>query len=339
MSTKKIFIIAEAGVNHNGDITLAKALIDVAYEAKADAVKFQTFKPGEVTGRFAFKVDYQKQTTDPDDSRYEMSRKLALTYDQFRELQQYCSAKGIMFLSTPDGYESLDFLVDELDIPIIKIASTEMTHVQFFAAVAKKKRPVIVSTGLSTLEEVGRAVGILKDNSCPHVTIVQCTSEYPAPYDDVNLRAMVSMGKAFACPVGFSDHTVGGQAAIAAVALGASVIEKHFTVDKSLPGPDHQASLDPKELKAFVEAIRITERVLGDGIKKPMPSEIKNMAGVRRGLVAAKDLCKGIVLEQNMLTFKRPNTGIQPFEIDRVIGKTLLKDMQQDEVFQWEFLR
>jgi N-acetylneuraminate synthase/N,N'-diacetyllegionaminate synthase len=214
-----------------------------------------------------------------------------------------------------------------------------MTHVQFFEAVAKKKLPVIVSTGLSTLEEVRRAITILKKHDSGPISILHCTSEYPASYDELNLRAMVTMKEEFGLPVGYSDHSLGEEASIAAVALGATIIEKHFTIDKSLPGPDHQASLDGVELKKFIESIRITERILGDGIKRPTAGELKNISGVRRGLVAARDLNKGVILTREMLTFKRPNTGIEPFEIGDVIGKRLIKDMQEDEVFRWEFLQ
>ena len=337
--SKRVFIIAEAGVNHNGDINLAKQLIDAAKMANADAVKFQTFKPGEVTGKFAFKVSYQQVNGNKDESRYEMSRKLALSYDAFRELQHYANQQGILFLSTPDGYESLNFLVDELNIPIIKIGSTEVTHVQFLEAVALKKKPVIFSTGLSTLEEVTRAVSILKLHGAASITVLQCTSEYPAPYQDVNLRAMVTMHQSLNLPVGLSDHSIGMEASIAAVALGAVVIEKHFTLDKNLEGPDHQASLTPQGLAEFIVSLRRTEEILGDGIKRPMPSEAKNLTGVRRSIVAAIPLTKGTVLTKQHLTFKRPNTGIEPIDLDKVIGKTLLRNLEDDEVLHWEDVR
>lgn len=336
---KKVFIIAEAGVNHNGDIEIAKKLIDAAIAAKVDAVKFQTFKPGEVTGKFAFKVDYQAKATARDESRYEMSKKLALPYEDFGVLKKYCEEKGGLFLSTPDGYASLEYLTEQLNIPVIKISSTEMTHVQFLKAAALKNRPIILSTGMSTLKEVERAVEIIRSHNKKELTLLHCTSEYPCPYDEVNLRAMVTMKDYFQVPVGYSDHTIGTQAAVAAVALGASVIEKHFTLDKNLPGPDHQASLNPRELKEFVETIRITERLLGDGVKQPTASELRNISGVRRSVVAACAIVKGTVLLPEMLTFKRPNTGIHPFEVESVIGRALNKDLEEDEVLKWEHLR
>lgn len=337
LNSQKVFIIAEAGVNHDGDLNKARKLVDVAHDAKADAVKFQTFKPGEITGKFAFKVDYQAANTNASESRYVMSARLALSYEAFDELQRYCKKKKILFLSTPDGDDSLDFLVDQLDIPIIKVGSSEITHHSFLERIARKKRPIILSTGMSTMAEVKTAVSIITKHN-KQVVLLHCTTEYPTLDNEVNLKAMVSLKDEFKFPVGYSDHTIGTEAAIAAVALGARVIEKHFTLNRKLAGPDHRASLDPGELRDFVIAIRRTEKMLGDGVKKPTASELKNISGVRRGIVAAKPIKKGMVLTRELLTFKRPNTGIQPFEIEKVLGKKLKKDLEEDEVLQWEHL-
>ncbi len=331
----RTFIIAEAGVNHNGDVETAMRMVDAARESGVDAVKFQTWKPGECTGRFAFKVDYMKEDGE---SRYEMSNRLALPYPDFRTIQKHCDRCDIMFLSTPDGFDSLDFLVDELDVPIIKVGSTEITHLEFIEAVAKKGRPVVLSTGLSTLDEIGKCVDLIRKHNDAELVLLQCTSEYPAPDDEVNVRAMVTLAETFGCRVGLSDHSLGPEAAIVAVTLGASVIEKHFTLDKMLPGPDHKASMEPAELAALVESIRKAEKLLGDGEKKPAPSELKNLAGIRRGIVAARDLEKGTVLAKNMLAAKRPFSGIEPFEINKVLGRTLRRDLAADEPLKWNDL-
>ena len=258
MSNSIPYIIAEAGVNHNGDINLAKELIDVAYKSGADAVKFQTWKPGELTGEFSFKVNYLEKHTPESESRFELSKRLCLSYDDFRKLKLYSDKVGIQFLSTPDGFESLNFLVDELDIPIIKIGSTELNHILFLEAVGKKNRPVILSTGLGTLEEVHSAVNALRRGGGKDlpITILQCTSEYPAPPDEMNIYVIKTFLKTFNLPVGLSDHSFGLEAAIAAVTLGSSVVEKHFTLDREMEGPDHAASLTPIELKEFVSVLR-----------------------------------------------------------------------------------
>lgn len=336
---KGVFVIAEAGVNHNGDLDLAKKLVDIAAEAKADAVKFQTFKPGECTGKFAFKVAYQEQSTDEAESRFELSNRLALPFKAFTAIKEYCEGKGIMFLSTPDGKASLDFLVDGLNVAMIKISSTEITNTEFLKMIALKNKPIILSTGMSNLEEVKQAVEVIKAHNKRELTLLHCTTEYPAPHQEVNLKAMVTLQNEFGLPVGYSDHTEGNETAVAAVALGAKILEKHITFDKALAGPDHQASLAPAELKDYVRSIRIAEKILGDGVKKASISEIKNIPGVRRGLVAAKPLNKGTILSRAMLTSKRPNTGIQPSEIDQVVGKRLNRDLEEDEVLMWEYLQ
>ncbi len=331
-----VFIIAEAGVNHNGEINLAKKLIDTAIAAGVDAVKFQTFKPGEITGKYAVKVDYLAETSDAAESRFELSKKLCLSYENFIILKQYCDQRGIMFLTTPDGFESLDFVVDQLQVPIIKVGSSEANHLEFLTAVAKKNRPIILSTGMCTLGEVETAVNTIRQHTLPELVILHCTSEYPAPYNEVNLRAMVTMAQALHVPVGFSDHTEGFIAPIAAVALGAQVIEKHFTLDKSLPGPDHKASMNPVELTQLVEAIRTTEKVLGDGLKRPSTSELRNIVGIRRGVVAARDISKGTIITREMLAAKRPFVEISPNELNLLIGMTLNRNLKEDEPIHWK---
>lgn len=336
---KKVFIIAEAGVNHNGDLRLAKKLIDVAAKSGADAVKFQTWKPGEITGKFAYKVNYLKKSTDDSESRYELSKRLALPYPAFRELQKHARKKGILFLSTPDGFESLNFLVDELRMPYIKVGSTEVTHLQFLKAIGSKRIPVILSTGLSTLAEVRKAIQALHHYGKIPLVVLHCTSEYPAPDKDMNIKAMQTMEKAFHLPVGLSDHSTGSEAAIAAVAMGAVVVEKHFTLDKEMIGPDHRASLNPDELTGFVQSIRRIEKMIGHGIKKPTLSEVKNMNGIRRSVVAKTFLKKGIRLKDEMLICKRPGTGIQPEFLEALIGKTLKRDLLEDEPIHWKDVR
>jgi N-acetylneuraminate synthase/N,N'-diacetyllegionaminate synthase len=336
---KGVFIIAEAGVNHNGELDLAKKLIDAAVRAGADAVKFQTWQPGEITGRFAFKVGYLEETTDAGESRYELSNRLALPYEDFRQLRDYAERAGIRFLSTPDGFASLDFLVDQLGMSMIKVGSSEVTHPQFLTAVGRKDLPVILSTGLSTLAEVEGAVACVRAHCRKTLVVLQCTSEYPAPDHEMNLLAMTSMRDALGLPVGLSDHSIGAEAAIAATALGAVVIEKHFTLDRGLPGPDHRASMDPEEIRALVQSIRATERMMGDGIKAPTPSEKRNLAGIRRSVVAARDLKAGTRLEVRMMTCKRPGDGIQPGEFDTLVGKTVNRDLAEDEPLKWADLR
>ncbi len=335
----RVFILAEAGVNHDGDVDQAKRLADAALEAGVDAVKFQTWLPGECTGRFSFKVDYLKSTSPEDESRYELSNRLCLPYEGFKEIKAHCDKAGVPFLSTPDGFQSLDFLVDELDLPIIKIASTELTHVQYLEAVGAKKRPVLLSTGLGTLAEVEQAITALRASGDPSITLLHCTSAYPAPADEINLRAMQTMSQAFNLPVGFSDHSGGLEASIAATALGARVIEKHFTLSRDLPGPDHQASLEPSELAELVKAIRNTEAMLGDGVKRPAPSEAENLTGIRRSVVAVSPLSAGTRLTRDMLTCKRPGTGLTPDLLEHLVGLTLTKGLEEDEPLTWDHLR
>jgi N,N'-diacetyllegionaminate synthase len=334
-----LFIVAEAGVNHNGDLALARRLIDAAADAGADAVKFQTWKPGELTGRFAYKVGYLESSTPTGESRYELSRRLALPYEAFRELQAYARERGILFLSTPDGFDSLEFLAGELSLPFIKVASTEVTHPQFLTAVGRWNRPVLLSTGMSDLGEVERALAALRGEGNPSVVLLHCTSEYPAPAAEMNVRAVATLARAFQVPVGLSDHSTGHEAAIAAVALGAVVIEKHFTLDRELPGPDHRASLDPDGLRAFVASLRTVELMLGDGIKRMTPSEHRNVAGIRRSVVARRALKKGFVLTAEDLVCKRPGTGIAPEALQHIVGMRINRDLEEDEPISWDDLR
>ncbi len=330
------FIIAEAGVNHNGDEKLAEELVDAAGKAGADAVKFQTWTAGEQTGRFAFKVDYLKKTTDKDISLYETLEGLRLSFDAFRRLQRRAGEIDVIFLSTPDGQESLDFVADELDVPYIKVGSSEVTHHEFLEAIGRKGRPVFLSTGLSNLGEVEKAIRAIEKGGPVPVTLLHCTSEYPAAANEMNLRAMETLRSAFSLPVGLSDHSTGHEAAIAAVALGAAVIEKHFTLDRNLPGPDHKASIDPSGLKGLVRSIRTTEKMLGDGTKRATKSELKNMAGIRRSVVASSFLKSGTCLTRDQLACKRPGNGIQPEHLETLIGMTVTRDVQEDEPLFWQ---
>ncbi|RRD93863.1 N-acetylneuraminate synthase [Clostridiales bacterium COT073_COT-073] len=325
----KVFIIAEAGVNHNGDIRLAKELIDKARESGADAVKFQTFiSEDDVAGDTA-KAEYQ-QSENTGESQLQMLKRLELGYEDFRELKAYCQKVGILFLSSPFEEKSIAFL-ESINMPIFKVASSEVTNYPFLRAIGKLKKPVILSTGMSDLGEVEAAIRVLEEYGSGPISLLHCNTEYPTPAEDVNLRAMLTLGQAFAKEVGYSDHTVGIEIAIAAVAMGAKIIEKHFTLDKDLPGPDHQASLNPVELKAMVEAIRRVEKALGSGVKMPSSSERKNIAVARKGIVAAKAIAKGEQLTEDNLIAKRAGGGISPMRWQEIIGRTAMRDFAMDE--------
>ena len=330
-----VFIIAEAGVNHNGDFNLAKKLVDMAVECGADAIKFQTFKAEESTGAYAEKAEYQMENMPVQESQLEMIRKLELPFEQFREIQSYCKEKGILFISTPDGTESLNFLVS-LNVPIIKIGSTEVSNVEYLREIGETGKEIILSTGMSNLGEVEKAINILKSTGNKNIKIMQCTTDYPTAVEDVNLRAMVTMREAFKVPTGLSDHTVGNEAAIAAVALGAEFIEKHITLDTEMEGPDHKASMGPVEFKEYVTSIRNTEKLLGDGIKRPTARELVIMKDVRRSIVARETLKKGTIIEKNMLAYKRPGNGIRPELAEVIVGRTLNKDINTDQLIMWE---
>ena len=331
----KTFIIAEAGVNHNGSIEIAKKMVEVAKECGADAIKFQTFKAEKVISRYAPKAEYQKQTTGEPDSQLEMVKKLELSFDDFVALKEYCDKLNIMFLSTPFDFESIDFLND-LGLEIFKIPSGEITNLPYLEKIGKLGKKVILSTGMADLGEIEDALDILI--SCgtkkENITVLHCNTEYPTPYEDVNLLAMLTIKEAFKVKVGYSDHTLGIEIPIAAVALGASVIEKHFTLDRNMQGPDHKSSLEPNELKAMVKAIRNVEKALGDGIKKPSPSEIKNKIIVRRSIVAKRNIKRGEIFNEENITVKRPATGISPMRWYEILGKTATRDYKEDEIIE-----
>ncbi|MBQ7076684.1 MAG: N-acetylneuraminate synthase [Lachnospiraceae bacterium] len=325
-----VYIIAEAGVNHNGKLEIAKKLVDSAKAAGADCVKFQTFKAEKLVSKNAVKAEYQKETTG-DSSQQEMLKKLELSYDEFIELKKYCDKVGITFLSTPFDSESVDFL-NSLDMPFWKIPSGEVTNYPYLVKLAKTHKPVIMSTGMCDLNEIDAAINVLKENGAGEITILHCNTEYPTPFTDVNLKAMVSMKETFDVKVGYSDHTKGIEVPIAAVALGATVIEKHFTLDKNMEGPDHKASLEPYELKAMVDAIRNIEKALGTGKKAPTESELKNKAVARKSIVAACDIKKGQTFTEENLTVKRPGTGLSPMFWNEIIGTTAKRDYSLDEM-------
>ncbi|MEH1796634.1 N-acetylneuraminate synthase [Nostoc sp.] len=328
------FIIAEAGVNHNGSLDMAKHLIDQALEAGADAVKFQSFKSEKVVSSTAPKAEYQLQTTNPDESQLDMIRTLELSVEAHRELQSYSQKQGILFISTPFDEESADIL-EELNVPLFKIPSGEITNWPFLQYVARKGKPLIVSTGMSYLSEVEEALRVIRQVGCEQLVLLHCVSSYPTNPTEANLRAMHSMATALQVPVGYSDHTTGIEVALAAVALGACVIEKHFTLDKNLPGPDHKASLDPKELQALVKGVRTVECALGNGLKQPTESETNTRAIARRSLAVTCYVVEGTVLEPEMLTALRPASGISPTLQELVLGRKVTRSLQAGQLISW----
>jgi N,N'-diacetyllegionaminate synthase len=332
MSLQKTLIIAEAGVNHNGSIDTAKKMIDVAATAGADLVKFQTFKAEALVTQSADKAEYQKNLTDASESQFEMIKKLELDRVAHEELIQHCKQKNIQFLSTAFDHDSIDFLA-EMNIPFYKIPSGEITNLPYLRHVASMGKPIFMSTGMSTLEEVRVAMDVLLEAGVKKddINILHCNTEYPTPVEDVNLRAMLTIEKKLGVKVGYSDHTLGIEVPVAAVALGASVIEKHFTLDRTLPGPDHAASLEPDELKAMVVAIRNIKKAMGDGIKTPSLSEIKNIPIARKSIVAKEQIKKGELFTKDNLTVKRPGKGISPMEWDFYIGKNSIYDYNTDD--------
>jgi N,N'-diacetyllegionaminate synthase len=329
----KTFIIAEAGVNHNGSLEMALQLIDVAVAAGADAVKFQTFKAEKIIAVNAPKAGYQKETTGSDESQLEMVKKLELDETAHNKLHQYCKHKGIQFLSTPFDLESIDLLY-RLGLEIFKIPSGEITNLPYLRKLGALKKRLILSTGMADLGEIEDALDILTESgtSLGNITVLHCNTEYPTPFEDVNLKAMLTIGHAFGVAVGYSDHTPGIEVAVAAVALGAAVLEKHFTLDRHLPGPDHKASLEPNELKAMVQAIRNVEKALGNGIKRPSPSEVKNKPIARKSLVATQPIKTGELFSADNITAKRPGVGISPMRWDEVLGQTAQKDYEKDDL-------
>ncbi|MBU0675962.1 MAG: N-acetylneuraminate synthase [Proteobacteria bacterium] len=359
MKTERTYIIAEAGVNHNGSLDMALRLIDVAVEAGADAVKFQTFRAESLVNRSASKAEYQIKATGSTESQYQMLKNLELDDSLHLALDAHCRVQGIQFLSTPFDEESLFFLVQQIGVPLIKVSSGEITNGPLLLAAAGTGRPIILSTGMSTLQEVNEALevmafGYLEKDHKPSqsafrlafksesgqqvlkekVTLLHCTTEYPAPITAVNLRAMDSMREAFGLAVGFSDHTSGMSVAIAAVARGASIIEKHFTLDRELPGPDHRASLEPHELRAMVGAIREVELALGSGVKEPSVCEMSNLVVARRSLVASCDIERDEIFTRNNVTSKRPGIGISPMLYWDVLGRKAPHNFSQDEAIE-----
>ena len=326
------YIIAEAGVNHNGQLDLALKLCDAAKEAGVDCVKFQTWQTEKIVTRKAEKATYQSEnTTDAAESQFDMLKKLELSYEDFRLVQEHCNKIGIDFLSTPDEEYSLAFLMNELHLPLIKIGSGEVTNIPYLRQMASYHKPIILSTGMATLAQVAMAYDTLIAAGAPMVSLLHCTTNYPCPKNEVNLRAMQTMKEAFKCTVGYSDHTMGTEIPIAAVAMGAEIIEKHFTLDRSMDGPDHKASLEPHELKYMVDCIRNIEVALGDGIKRPNPSEVEISKVVLKSIVAKVPINKGETLTANNMTIKRAGSGIPAAHWDMIVGTKALRDYDIDE--------
>lgn len=325
-----VYIIAEAGVNHNGKLDLALKLCDAAKDAGVDAVKFQTWKTENIVTAQARQAAYQTENTGKEESQYDMLKNLELSYDHFRTIQDYCKKIGIDFLSTPDEEESLEFLVS-LGLPFIKVGSGEVTNIPYLRKIGACKMPVILSTGMSTIGQVATAYDTLLQAGAKEVSLLHCTTNYPCPMDEVNLKAMLTLREAFKCHVGYSDHTMGTEVPVAAVALGAEIIEKHFTLDRTMEGPDHKASLEPAELKLMVQQIRNIEAALGDGIKRPNKSEAENAKVVQKSILAKRPIKKGEVLSEENLVAKRAGAGISSVHWDVVVGTKALQDYDIDE--------
>lgn len=327
------YIIAEAGDNHNGSFGLALKLVDAAKAAGVDCVKFQTFVTEEVISRYAQKAEYQKAATGTGESQFEMVKKLELSFEQFQQIKTYCDKKEIRFLSTPFDVPSVQFL-DTLDMPFWKIPSGEVANLPYLLAIASTKKPVVMSTGMCEMEEIQAAIDVLKANGTPRITLLHCNTEYPTPYEDVNLRAMETMRSRFGVDVGYSDHTLGIEVPIAAVAMGATIIEKHFTLDRNMEGPDHKASLEPDELAAMVAGIRRAEQALGSGEKTASPSEKKNREIARKSIVARRAIQKGELLTEENLAVKRPGGGISPMRWFEILGTSALRNFKEDELIE-----
>ena len=332
---QKTFIIAEAGVNHNGDVELAKRLIEKAAAAGVDAVKFQTFKAERIVARQAPKAPYQKEATDPDESQLQMLKKLELDEEAWPEIIQHCQDNHILFLSTPFDMESIETLA-KLGMPVFKIPSGEITNLPYLRKIGALDKELILSTGMADMAEIEAALDALTQAGTPRakITVLHCNTQYPTPMEDVNLKAMATIASDFDLRVGYSDHSLGIEVPIAAVALGAVVIEKHFTLDKTMPGPDHRASLEPDELQMMVTAIRNIEKALGSGVKEPSHSELPNRAIARKSIVATIRINQGDLFRNDNLTTKRPGTGISPMEWDRVIDRRATRDYQVDEMIE-----
>ena len=327
-----VFVIAEAGVNHNGSLRLAKEMVDEAKKAGADAIKFQTFKAEKLVSDTAPKAEYQKKLTGEQESQLDMLKKLELSFEEFSELSDYCHRQKIMFLSTPFDQESLTFLDTVIKIPLIKIPSGEITNRPLLEQIRECHKPVILSTGMCTLEEIQEALDVLGDEI--KISILHCTTDYPAAFDTLNLRVIPALREKFQKEIGYSDHSKGIEASIAAVALGARIIEKHFTLDRKMKGPDHKASLEPSELQKMTGAIRNVEMALGNGIKHPMEKEMENAKVARKSIVASTRIFKGEVFDEKNLSVKRPGTGISPMRWHDVIGQMAKRDFEKDEMIE-----
>ena len=332
---EKVFIIAEAGVNHNGQLDLAFQLVDKAVEIGADCVKFQTFKTENIVTKTSPKANYQMLVTDKSESQFDMLKKLELQKEDFKKIKAYCTQKGIQFLSTPYNPEDAD-LLNDLGVEAFKIASGQLVELPFLKHVARFGKQVIISTGMANLSEVFAAVQAIRSVGNNDIIVLQCNTDYPSKIEDTNIKAMLTMRDAIGVRVGYSDHVPNNYACYAAVALGAEVIEKHFTLDKKMEGPDHSCSLEPAEFKELIQGVRNVEKCLGTGIKTPSQSEINNTYGMRRSLVARTDLESGTVLDEKHFGFKRPANGLSPNYLETLIGKKLKKDMAQDEAFTFD---
>ena len=329
---KHVYIIAEAGVNHNGSFELACRLVDAAKKAGADCVKFQTFKSEKLVSKSTQKAEYQKRTTG-NSSQQDMLKQLELSYDEFKKLKNYCDKTGITFLSTPFDTDSIEFL-ELLGMPFWKIPSGEVTNLPYLIRLGCSGKPVIMSTGMCNIEDIRAAMKALKENGSGEISLLHCNTEYPTPFEDVNLRAMNTLRSEFETKVGYSDHTKGIEVPIAAVAMGATVIEKHFTLDRNMVGPDHSSSLEPAELAAMVSAIRNIEKALGTGNKTPSESERKNMAIARKSIVAKRHIGKGEAFTEDNVTVKRPGSGISPMKWFEVLGQMATRDFEEDEMIE-----
>ena len=330
---EKVYIIAEAGDNHNGDFNTALKLVDVAKRAGADCVKFQTFVTEEIISKYAEMAEYQKKNTGKEESQFEMVKRLELSFDEFRKIKEYCDRVGIQFLSTPFDLKSVDFL-NELGVPFFKIPSGEITNYPYLIKIAHTGKPVVMSTGMCEPDEILAAINVLEKNGSGEITLLHCNTEYPTPLKDVNLYAMRTMKKMFGKKVGYSDHTKGIEVPVAAVALGACVIEKHFTLDKSFPGNDHYHAGDPSDFGRMVKNIRNIEIALGDGVKRVSESERKNIAIARKSIVARRNIQEGEILTEENLAVKRPGTGINPMQWMEVLGTRAVRDFKEDELIE-----
>ena len=328
-----VYIIAEAGVNHNGSLETAMELVDVAFEAGANAVKFQSFHAESLVCSYAGKAEYQVRNTGAEENQLQMLKKLELSQNIQRKLMKYCEKKGITFLSSPFHIESV-YMLSKMGMETFKIPSGEITDLPYLRAVASVGKKIILSTGMSDMKEIEAALQVLKEGIASEIYILHCNTEYPTPLEDVNLRAMLAIKEKFGLPVGYSDHTVGIEVPIAAVALGASAIEKHFTLDRNMKGPDHRASLEPTELKQMIKAIRNIETALGDSEKRPSASEEKNRLIARKSIVARGVIKKGDIFSEDNITAKRPGTGISPMLWDEIIGRAAKRDFQMDEMIE-----